>query len=80
MTGYVPRRRRYTEPPRCPLQVLPEGVPYPVVADRTDAAIGIVVIVQVVRPVVPCLMHQITGSIPVKKGIDPVGVFSCTQP
>ena len=29
-----------------PLQVLPEGIPYPVVADGTDAAIGIVVIIQ----------------------------------
>ena len=27
-----------------PLQVFPEGVPYSVVADRTDAAISIVVI------------------------------------
>ena len=26
-----------------PLQVLPEGVPYPVVADGTDAAVGVVV-------------------------------------
>ena len=29
-----------------PLQVFPEGVPYSVVADRTDAAISIVVIIQ----------------------------------
>ena len=41
------------------LQVLPEGIPYPVVADGTDAAVGVVVIVQVVLSVVPCLMHQI---------------------
>ena len=35
--------------------------------DEIDAVVGIVVIVQVVRPVVPCLMHQISRGIPVKK-------------
>ena len=48
-----------------PLQVLPESIPYSVVANGTDAAAGVVVIVQMVRSVVPRLMHQVPRRIPV---------------
>ena len=51
-----------------PLQVLQERIPYPIVADRTDASASIVVIVQMVGSVVPSLVYQIPRSVPVELG------------